>query len=91
MKIILDTNFIIYCTKKKIDYVEELNDLIIENFEIVISEQVLEELKKITEKKKQNLPLYKRKPKFKKTTGRDKEAALLALKIIDKKLKDKEI
>ena len=49
------------------------------------------EAKKITEKKKQNLPLYKRKPKFKKTTGRDKEAALLALKIIDKKLKDKEI
>lgn len=91
MKIILDTNFIIYCTKKKIDYVEEINNLINENFEIVVSEQVIEELHKVMNKKKTKIPFLKRVPRFKKTTGKDKEAASLALQIIDKKLKSSEI
>lgn len=91
MKIILDTNFIIYCTKKKIDYVEELHNLINENLEIVVSEQVIEELHKVMNKKKTKIPFLKRAPRFKKTTGKDKEAASLALQIIDKKLNGSEI
>ena len=70
MKIILDTNFLIYCTKEKLDYVEEIGNLIDENYEIVIPSQVIEELKRlrITTKK-----------------GKDKTASDLALKILKSK------
>ncbi len=90
-KIILDTNFIIYCTKNKIDYVEELSNLTNENFEVIVPVQVIEELNKITLKIKRKIPLLKRTPRFKKTTGKDKEAASLALQIIEKKLGNNEI
>ena len=33
MKIILDTNFLIYCAKEKLDYVEAIGDLINESSE----------------------------------------------------------
>jgi len=91
MKIILDTNFLIYCSKKKIDYVNDLSNLINDNYEIVIPKQVINELIRITQYKKKKIPLLKRKPRFKKTTGRDKDAALLTLQIIDKKLKENEL
>lgn len=83
MKIILDTNFLIYCAKEKIDYMEEIDNLINDKYEIIIPEPVVEELKKVISKKKPKIPREKRKPKFKKTTGRDKEAASLALQLID--------
>jgi len=46
-KIILDTNFLIYCAKQKIDYANEISNLINEGQELVIPSQVLEELEKI--------------------------------------------
>lgn len=42
MKVILDTNFIISCLKRKIDFGEELHNL---GFKILIPKEVIEELK----------------------------------------------
>lgn len=70
MKIILDTNFLIYCTKEKLDYIEEIGDLIDENYEIVVPSQVIEELNRL---------------KIKAKKGKDKSASDLALKILKSK------
>jgi len=86
MKVILDTNFLIYCAKEKLDYEEALLSLLNEDYELVVPEQVIEELKIVMKKKKEKIPLLKRKPKYKKTTGRDKAAAELALQILEKKM-----
>ncbi|MBS3075084.1 PIN domain-containing protein [Candidatus Pacearchaeota archaeon] len=85
MKIILDTNFLVYCAKNKLDYKEEIGNLIKEGFELVVPEQVVDELVKIIKKtKEKNSWLLKaRNPKFKKTTGRDKDAANLALQLLE--------
>jgi len=72
MKIILDTNFLIYCAKQRRDYVEEISNMI-SKYELVVPLQVIEELKKL------------RDDKLKKVSGRDKEAADLALQILEKK------
>ena len=71
MKIILDTNFIIYCAKNKKDYKEEIDKLINEPFELVVPMQVIEELKKL------------RDDKWKKVSGKDKDAADLALQLLE--------
>lgn len=42
MKIILDTNFLVYCAKNKLDYKEEIGNLIKEGFELVVPEQVVD-------------------------------------------------
>ena len=89
MKIILDTNFLVYCAKNKLDYAEDLPKLIIEKYDLVVPLQVMEELKKITQKTK--LPVKKRTPRFKKTTGKDKLAADLALQILENHIKNKKI
>ena len=85
MKIILDTNFLVYCAKNKLDYKEEIEYLIKEGFELVVPEQVIEELKMISKKPKiKNSGFLKlRNPKFKKTTGRDRDAANLALQLLN--------
>lgn len=70
MKIILDTNFLIYCAKQKIDYVEEIGKLLSERYEIVIPIQVVDELEK--------LKLNEKKLK-------DREAAELALQLLEAK------
>lgn len=70
MKIILDTNFLIYCAKNKLDYVEEINNLIIDKYELVVPMQVVDELKKL------------RDDKFKKVSGKDKDACNLALQLL---------
>jgi|SRR3989344_3290383 len=72
MQIILDTNFLIYCAKEKMDYIEELSNILNENYEIVVPEQVVEELKKLKD------------DKMKKVSGKDKKAADLALQILEK-------
>ena len=36
MKIILDTNFLIYCAKNKLDYIEKITDLLKEDYELVV-------------------------------------------------------
>lgn len=47
MKILLDTNFILSCIRKKIDFFEELME-----YEILIPSQVINEIKRITASKK---------------------------------------
>lgn len=42
MKVLLDSNFIISCVKKKIDFVEELKNL---GFHVAIPREVMQELK----------------------------------------------
>lgn len=67
MKIILDTNFLIYCAREKLDYVEEIDNMINEHYELVVPKQVIEELERL---------------KIKTKKGKDKDACDLALKIL---------
>jgi len=70
MKIILDTNFLIYCAKNKLDYVEKIEGLLNEDFELVVPMQVIEELKSL------------KNDKLKKVSGKDKSACDLALQLL---------
>jgi len=70
MKIILDTNFLIYMAKEKIDYKEKISNLINEDYELVVPEQVVNELKKLKE------------DKWKKVSGKDKKSCDLALQLL---------
>jgi len=70
MKIILDTNFIIYCAKNKLDYVEGISELINEHCELVVPLQVINELKQL------------KNDKWKKVSGKDKTAIDLALQLL---------
>jgi len=71
MKIILDTNFLIYCAKNKLDYVEKISNLINEGFELVVPMQVIDELEKL------------KNDKLKKVSGKDKSAIDLVLQLLD--------
>ncbi len=71
MKIILDTNFLIYCAKNKLDYKEKIGNLINEGFELVVPMQVVEELKSL------------KNDKWKKVSGKDKMAIDLALQLLE--------
>jgi len=71
MKIILDTNFLIYCAKNKLDYVTQISNLIKEGFELVVPVQVVNELEKL------------KNDKLKKVSGKDKLAIDLALQLLD--------
>ena len=70
MDVILDTNFLIYCAREKLDYVEAIRDLLNEGYNLVVPEQVIKELEGL------------RDDKLKKVKGKDKDAASLALKIL---------
>lgn len=67
MKIILDTNFLIYCAKNKLDYKEEISNLLGRKCELVVPVQVVNELKRLREKAKKL---------------RDREACDLALQLL---------
>jgi len=69
MKVIFDTNFLVYCAKEKLDYIEEMGNLLNEDYELVVPAQVIEELKKLKENTKK---------------GRDKRAADLGLQLLEK-------
>ncbi len=71
MKIILDTNFLIYCAREKLDYAEKIRNMINEDYELVVPLQVVKELKLLGEDKK------------KKVSGKDKQAISLALQLLD--------
>jgi rRNA-processing protein FCF1 len=71
MKIILDTNFLIYCAKNRLDYVEELTTLLNEDFDLVVPEQVIRELELLKD------------DKSKKVSGKDKASIDLALQLLD--------
>lgn len=70
MLIILDTNFLIYCAKNKLDYVEEIENLINEKCELVVPFQVVAELDQL------------KNDKLKKVKGKDKTAAGLAIQLL---------
>lgn len=82
IKVILDTNFLIYCAKEKLDYKEEIEKILNQGYQLVVPMQVVAELKRVSEKKKEKIPLEKRKPKYRRTTGKDKVAANLALTLL---------
>jgi rRNA-processing protein FCF1 len=68
IRVILDTNFLVYCAEQKIDYAVDIQNLINEGYELITAPQVVEELKKI----------YTTSKKFS-----DRSAAFLALKILE--------
>ena len=70
MKVILDTNFLIYCAKEKLDYVEKISGILNEKYELVVPEQVLNELNGLKD------------DKLKKVSGKDKRACDLALQLL---------
>jgi rRNA-processing protein FCF1 len=84
-KVILDTNFLIYCAKNKLDYKEELMHLLNEDVDLVVPNQVIDELGAVMQKIKPNHIelIKKRNPLYKRTSGKDKESAKLALQLLD--------
>lgn len=50
-KIILDSNFLIDCLKFKVNFLEEIKRFVEENFEILILENVLKELEKMSKRR----------------------------------------
>jgi len=76
MKILLDTNFIIICVKQKIDFPSLANDIIDEKIEWIVTQDVLNELGNLKDKKG--------------TKIKDKNAAQLSFKIL-KTIKPKTI
>jgi len=67
VKVILDTNFIIYCTENKLDYAAEIGNLMNEGYELVVPQQVVDEIEELGKTAK----------KFS-----DRTASFLALKIL---------
>jgi len=66
-KVILDTNFLIYCAKQKIDYVDKIRSLVTGKYELVTVKRVVDELERLRVKAK----------KFS-----DRDAVGLALKLL---------
>jgi len=67
MKVILDTNFLMYCAKEKIDYAEDIVELVNAKASLVVPEQVIKELENL----KQGAKKYS-----------DREAAELSIKLL---------
>ncbi len=70
MNVVIDTNFIVYCAKQKIDFISELGRILDSNFRVIVPSLVLDELQKLAASKKTKMV--------------DREAAMLALQIIEK-------
>jgi len=68
IKIILDTNFLVYCAKQKIDYAEEISNLMKSGFELTAISLVVTELEKLAKEEKKLS---------------DRDAAKMALKILN--------
>ena len=73
IKVILDANFLIYCSENKLDYITEIMTLMNEGYELVVPAQVIDELNE----------LHKKAVKFS-----DRTASWLAMQIVEKN-KDK--
>jgi len=70
MRVLLDTNFLLTCAKQKVDFVSLIAEQIDEKLEWIIPEEVLRELNELSERKGMK--------------GKDKEAAKLALMLVEK-------
>lgn len=55
MKILLDTNFLIYCAENKLDYKEEISNIVNDKIELAVPIQVYNELKKFSQNSKEKL------------------------------------
>ena len=71
MKILLDTSFILTCVKQKIDFIELADKLFSEKIEFLVPLEVLHELEIVSKKKNKS--------------KKDRQAAQLALEILQKK------
>lgn len=49
-KIILDTNFLIYCAENKVDYIAGIDELMTEGYELIVPSQVISELEELSQK-----------------------------------------
>lgn len=67
MKVLLDTNFLVYCAKGKIDYKEDIRRIVKGKYELAVVDSVISELENLNKKAK---------------TYRDRQAAGLALLIL---------
>ncbi len=68
IKVILDTNFLVYCAENKVDYATGIMEIMTEGYELVVPEQVIAELKDLADKAKKLS---------------DRSAAFLALKLLE--------
>ena len=68
MRVLLDTNFILSCTKQKIDFEDLAEHIFDEKIEWIVPREVLEELEKISKRKGERT--------------RDKESAKISMEII---------
>lgn len=75
MGIVLDTNFVVCCAKQKIDFIKEIERICSFEYNLIVIGQVIEELKKLLLSK--NI--------------KDREAALLALHLVEKYEKEGKI
>jgi rRNA-processing protein FCF1 len=68
MEILLDTNFILTCTKQKVDFTEIAESIIDEGIKWIVPQQVLNELGNIKDRKE--------------SSGKDKDAAKLSFELL---------
>jgi len=69
IQVLLDTNFLIYCTENKIDYVEEIDRILKQGNELLVLDQVINELKDISNRKQDSF--------------KNRQKAELSLKILE--------
>ncbi|MFA5856592.1 MAG: PIN domain-containing protein [Candidatus Pacearchaeota archaeon] len=72
IRVILDTNFLIYTAKEKMDYIEEIGRVLNEGFVPVVPKKVIEELNKL------------KNDYYKRVSLKDKMACDLALQLLEK-------
>lgn len=75
--IAFDTNFLLYCIKQKIDFLQELDRLCSFAYKLVVPQQVMAELERIAETKS--------------AKSKDKKIAEIALQLLDKLISEKQI
>jgi rRNA-processing protein FCF1 len=67
-KIILDTNFLLYCSENKIDYANDIMQLMDEGYELIVPSSVVKELEELSKNSKKLS---------------DRSAAFLAIKLLE--------
>ncbi|MBS3168244.1 ribonuclease VapC [Candidatus Woesearchaeota archaeon] len=80
--IIVDTNFLIYCAKFKIDFFSEIDRLMLTNYKIVTLNTIIEELEKVKPKELKLIKRFLEKVEIIKTNEKkvDKELQFLSSK-----------
>jgi len=76
MKILLDTNFLVYAAKRKLDYLREISEMSIEGTKIIVLSSTVSELERLVKKTKKL---------------KDKASSELALKILKNYIKKNKI